>query len=403
MRLDLAAALLLGVLHQEKEGWRYVVPPAGDPNREPAPSTLWLSTSVPEGLEVRVRPEGPELRFAQIRFGDADSPRIALAIDRPVGKKPHLYLDADRNRILDEADRIPDDGPAWEVSLSTFTHEDGRSSLIPRRVFLRLTGLDPLITYGTLGWLEGRTEIAGRTCAVRRFDFDGNGFFTDPDDRIWLDLDQDGQWAPFEERFAYAPILNLSGVRYALKSDRLGRELAIEKIEGAGRIRLRLPPQADGQPRKDVLGIQALLVGKDGSAVGVQGYDTAVEVPVGEYRIGMLRLEFEDAGHGEPWTFVFSEPGGHDLNWHAVARDVEIVIDPVGKVEFDIGADSARVFAAGEKVAARPALHTGDGLLINTCYRGGTSEGWGFGGPASRVRILAAEGKLLEESSSGFA
>jgi hypothetical protein len=404
MHLALSIAILCGLAHQGESTWRYVVPPDGDAQRAPAPSSLWLFPAVPDGLEVHVEPRAKQFLFAQVRYGDTGSPRIAIALDRPAGKKPLLYVDADRNRMLDESDLVAGDGPAWELSMSTFTHEDGANALVPRRVFIRLTGLDDLITYGTLGWLEGRVAIGDRSCVARRMDADGNGFFTDPDDRVWLDLDGDGAWAPFEERFAYAPLLVLSGARYALRSDRVGRDLTVEKIEGVGSIRLRLPLGADGKPRNDVLALQALLVGKDGSAVGVQGYDAPVEVPVGQYRIGMLTIEFADKGKGDPWTFVFSEPGGsRELQWYSVARDAEVVIDPAGKVRFDVGADTSRAHAPGDKVAARLALYTGDGLLINTCYRGATARGWVSSGPSGRVRMLAAGGRLLEEASTGFA
>jgi len=393
-----------GVQEQTVAGeWRYVVPPDGAAQRSPPESPLLLSPQVPEGLELELDPHDHDLWFAQIRYGDPGSVRIAIAVDRRKGADPVLYVDSQRKRTLGESERVVGQDGHWETTLAVSALDGRDAKLVPRRVSFRLGRTGFLLAYATLGYLEGEVEIEGRKLSARRVDADGNGFLTDAGDRIWIDLDGDGRWSPFDEQFGFAPLLHLGGARYALHSDRLGAALKIEKIEGVGRVRFRLNDAA-GQPRKDVQALHAILVGKDGSAVGVEGHDVAVEAPVGEYRIGMVTLTLEDKQKSESWSFVFSEPGrDRDFAWRAVARVAELVIDPIGQLDFKAALDfEPNAVQAGDKLVARPSLHTADGLLINSCSRGSISSRWGST-PTARTVLLARDRVQLDEASSGFA
>jgi hypothetical protein len=397
----LLASIVLGLCPAE---WRYVVPPEGEAFHSPLESPLLLSNAVPEGLEVHVEAQGPGFAFAQIRYGDPGSPRVALALDRPKDGSLVLYADANGDRALEPAERLEGHGPSWELTLSAWAEDEKQVERVPHRVSIRVGRTGLLLGYATLGYLEGQVEIAGKRRAARRVDADGNGFFTDARDRLWIDLDGDGAWSAFEEQFLYAPVLRLADARYALHSDRLGRSLGVEKIEGIGHVRFRLPA-ADGTARKDVLNLQATLIGKDGSSVGVRGHDAPVEAPIGEYRIGALTLTLAAQGAGEPWSYVFSEPGGREtLAWHPLARDGELVLDPIGKLDFKVEPRSGEPRAKpGEALSARIWLFSGDGLLINSCYRGSSDGAWGGSGPRASLRLLGPNGGVLDQADSGFA
>jgi hypothetical protein len=401
---SLLAAIAFGLVSHGAGEWRYVVPPEGEAFHAPLESPLLLSDAVPEGLEVHVQAQGPGFAFAQIRYGDPGSPRVAIALDRPKEGGLVLYVDANNDRALEPEERLEGHGPSWELSLSAWAEDGKQVERVPHRVSIRVGRTGLLLGYATLGYLEGEVEIGGKPRAARRVDADGNGFFTDARDRLWIDLDGDGRWSAFDEQFLYAPVLRLGDTRYALHSDRLGRALGVEKIEGVGHVRFRLPA-ADGTPRKDVLGLQATLIGKDGSSVGVRGHDEPVEAPIGEYRIGALALSLAAPGGAEPWTYVFSEPGGREtLAWHALARDGELVLDPIGKLDFrvEVKSDEPRP-KPGDALSARIWLFSGDGLLINSCYRGTSDGAWRGTGPRAFCRLLGSSGAVLEQADSGFA
>jgi hypothetical protein len=401
---SLLTSIVLGLSTGGSGDWRYIVPPEGEAFRAPLESPLLLSDSVPEGLEMHVQAQGPGFSFAQIRYGDPGSPRVAIALDRPKEGGLVLYADANNDRALEPSERLESHGPSWELSLSAWAEEGGQLERVPRRVSIRVGRTGLLLGYATLGYLEGEVEIGGKRLHARRVDADGNGFFTDARDRLWIDLDGDGRWSAFDEQFLYAPVLRLGSGRYALHSDRLGHALALERIEGLGHVRFRLPA-ADGSARKDVLNLQATLIGKDGSSVGVRGHDEPVEAPIGEYRIGALTLSLSAPGGGEPWTYVFSEPGGRDaLAWHLLARDAELVLDPIGKLDFKVEVKSDEPHPKpGDGLSARIWLFSGDGLLINSCYRGTSDGAWRGTGPRALCRLVGASGAVLEQSDSGFA
>lgn len=401
---SLLAAIALGLVPHATGEWRYVVPPQGEDFHAPLESPLLLSDEVPEGLQVDVQPQGPGFSFAQIRYGDPGSPRVAIALDRPTEGGLVLYVDANNDRALEPEEKLAGHGPSWELTLSAWAEEGGKLERVPHRVSIRVGRTGLVLGYATLGYLEGQVEIGGKLRDARRVDADGNGFFTDARDRLWIDLDGDGRWSAFEEQFLYAPVLRLADARYALHSDRLGRALALEKIEGVGHVRFRLPA-ADGTPRKDVLNLQATLIGKDGSSVGVRGHDELVEAPIGEYRIGAFTLTLAAPGGAEPWTYVFSEPGGREtLAWHPLARDAELVLDPIGKLDFKVEPrpGGPRVLP-GDALGTRIWLFSGDGLLINSCYRGSSDGARRGTGPRASCRLLSASGSVLEQADSGFA
>ena len=225
-------------------------------------------------------------------------------------------------------------------------------------------------SFAAAGYLEGTVKAGGRQHAARRSDGDGNGFLTDLQDRLWIDLDDDGRWDPASEQFLYTTILALGAARYAVRSDELGTRLDLEPLEGTGTVRLKVKRPA-AAPR--VVEVHATLIGRDGSAVGLAREGEGVTVPAGEYRVGTLTLAFDDPGGGPRWSFVFSDNGGKpDHKWYKVEREGAVVIDPVGTLELQTGleVDTTKAIRAGIELPLQPKLYTGDGLLINTCFRG---------------------------------
>jgi hypothetical protein len=383
------------------EQWQYVVPAAGALHHSPPESPLLLSPEAPEDLNVTVVPRGKDLLYAQLRYGGPGSVRIAVAVDQPPDAPPILYVDANRDRHLAQDERVEATESGWETTLSVSDPAIASGSRVDRRVAFRLGRTKMVLGYATLGYVEGQVELGSKTCSARRMDCDGNGLLTDARDRIWLDLDADGTWSSFGEQFSFAPILRLGEARWALHSDPLGHGLTCESIVGFGRIRL-LMNGTDGKPRKDVLAVQVSLAGKDGTAVGILGHDVPVEVPIGEYRITMVTLTLSDTKGRGAWSFAFSDPGGkRERIWHAVAKDAQVTLDPIGPLSFGGGLDpAADPPEAGGWVRVRPTLLTSEGLLINSCSRG--AGGWAES-PRARSLLRDQKGVILSTADSGFA
>ncbi|MCP3914833.1 MAG: hypothetical protein GY711_04635 [bacterium] len=382
--------------------WRYVVPPADAPQRHALPTALALGTEKPEELIEKVEFRGDFQRFGRLRYGDADSLRVFVVLDHVSDTEIDLYVDTGRDFMIQEDDLVPFQGGRWETSVAVETVlEGGLTEHVPRRVMFTLGKTGSIFSYATLGYLEGSVPFGVGELRVRRIDGNGNGFFTDSRDQLWLDLDSDGEWAPFRELFLYAPILTIAGERFALRSDRLGAELAIEKVDGLGKIELAL--EGAGEERR-VTSMNVLLVGSDGSAALVRAQGESLEVPVGRYRIGMVTLRLADPGGGRDWSYVFSEPGGdRELVWHDLERDATCTIDPIGELRFEVGLKpAAKTCKAGELLSGSPGLYTQDGLLINTAYRGRTAPSF-YSDLSANVILLGPDGARLDVTDSGFA
>lgn len=393
---------LLTCLIAQKPEWIYLVPSDGDAMQHPSPMALPLLTEHTDDLLLAFQPDG-FARYGELRYGDSDSRRVALLVLEPERGEAQLYLDLDRDRLLEEHERAPRQGDAWIVDLPVETRdEDGQLELVPRRVRFTLGERAGVFSACTMGYLEGAVQLGDVRVPVRRVDGDANGFFTDPRDQLWLDLDQDGSYSPLSELWLYTPLLELAGTRYALRSDRLGEDLEVSVVEGTGHLDLTLAVTGGAQ---SVRRLNALLVGRDGSAVGIRALGAPVEVPVGEYRLGMITLSLVDPDGGAEWSFVFSEPGGRrERTWYTLEKGGTLSIEALGELEFREGfASGPEALQPGDRLIGNPALYTQDGLLINTAYRGLSAPRGRYLSMNAQVRLEAPDGTVLATTSSGFA
>ncbi len=250
----------------------------------------------------------------------------------------------------------------------------------------RLGASGRTLGYAAAGYLEGTVELgnpeaisAGQPhrVAARRVNGDGNGQVSDPQDRLWIDLNGDGRFDPAAEQFLFATVLNLDGARYVIRSDELGSRLVVEPLIGVGMLRLAwkggtVANQSGTPSGGDSVEVRATALGRDGSVYGLSGTEPA-SVPVGEYRLGTVTIAMDDPKGGQRWSFIFSDNGAKGPpRWYKVEKDGSVAIDPLGtpRFEIDLHDNTAKRPRPGDDVNLQPLLYTGDGLLINVAYRG---------------------------------
>jgi hypothetical protein len=394
-------ALFLGTGRCTGDEWRYSVVPAGDAHEHPPLRAIALQSERPEDLKETVTYRGTQRRYAQIRYGSPGSIRVAVVLDHVSPSEVDLYVDANRNRVIEDNDRIDGQDRTWRLPLDVAIVEGDKTRFEQRNGIFRLGATGRTLSYAAAGYLEGKVTIGEREVAVWRQDGDGNGFFTDAQDRLWFDLNGDDRWDAASEQYLFSTILAIGDTRYVVRSDEVGSKLAMEKLEGTGKVQVALlGREADAGP---VLELTATLVGRDGTAVGLRGAEAEATVPVGEYRISTLTLSVADPGGGLPWSYVFSDNGGRpDQKWYKIERDGSVVIDPIGKIELLTGVGENATCRVGESLSVQPRLYSGDGLLINTCYRG-LQQSLGYGGPSARIALATTDGTPIGETQSGFA
>jgi hypothetical protein len=400
-------------------GWRFVLPAPGDSFDHAPFRALVLNREKPDDLVEKVvyRGDPARRRYAQIRFGSAASIRVTVVLDEAGPGEVDLYVDADRNRRIDDRDRVnpaPTTATAtagssrervWRLPLDVAMVDKDITRTIPRAVIFRLGASGRTLGYAAAGYLEGTVALdsQSRRLAARRVDGDGNGLVSDPQDRLWIDGTADGQFDPSSEQFLFATVLNLEGARYIVRSDELGNRLAVEKLVGVGTLRLAWKGGA-GKTSESVE-VHATALGRDGSVYGLSGTEPAT-VPVGEYRLGTVTIALDDPQGGQRWSFIFSDSGAKgEPRWYKVEKDGSVAIDPIGTPSFEITLtdNPAQRARPGEDVDLQPLLYTGDGLLITVGYRGAPASPTLQETLGAQVSLRAAGSQVLATAHSGFA
>lgn len=393
--------------------FRFVLPRPGGEFEHPPLRAVPLSADKPEDLKEKAAYHGSSQRYAQLRYGSRSAARVVVVLDQVSPAEADLYVDVNRNRTIEPRERFAAQDRVWRIPLNVEYAEGEVIKRYPRELIFRRGTTGRTLSFAAAGYLAGRTALGednGNLKAVRRMDGDGNGFFTDPQDRLWIDLDGDGAWDPVREQFLFATILTIDGARYAVRSDERGTRFSLGKLEGTGVLRLVLPEPPASQPTSAnepnlggrILEAAVTLAGRDGSAIGLRGVGAKATAPIGEYRVSALTVSLEDRYGGPRWTFVFSnmETDGA-ARWYKLERDAELEIAPLAKFDFRTGCRAKTTCRAGEQLTVQPQLYTVDGLLINTCYRG--SHDTGRDGPSARISLENAAGAPLISTTSGFA
>ena len=184
--------------------WRTSCPRRATHFESPPLRTIGLASEKPDDLIVKVTFRSSRQRYAQLRFGSPSSVRVTLVLDE-LGRGAADLLRRRRSQPPDRSgDRVEGENRTWRLPLDVAI-VDGETTRYERRAAMfRLGATGITFSYAAAGYLEGKVEFAGHWHAVRRMDGDGNGLFTDPQDRLWIDLNDDGRWDSSSEQFLFA-------------------------------------------------------------------------------------------------------------------------------------------------------------------------------------------------------
>lgn len=394
--LVLTMVSVSSMIAAEPEVWRYVDRSEDvRPVFRPIPLTAGRSPDVKERVEYR----GIRRKYAQLRYGSENSTRVAIVVDELGPGQFDLYVDRNRNRIIQSNELVVGSGRQRTLELAVEIAGELGTKREPRSVMFRRSITGRTIGVATLGHVTGSVVLDGpRRVSVRRVDGDGNGLFSDSGDRIWLDLDTSGTWDPFLEQFPLCPVMQLSGQRFGLRADRLGHRMSIERIEGVGRILVEL---ADPTANQSVQSLSGMLIGADGSAFAFER-GQVVTVPVGRYTMGSVSIALADDSSSLPWNFVFSLYSKPE-SWREVGRDQQISLDPIGQLRLELKMERASTTCRpGQSLKIRPRLYTQDALLISASSRGETDRYTGSNHNPAILELRSPEGRVLAHSRSGF-
>ncbi len=390
------------------------MPAVGDPMEHPPLRELWLSDKKPLDLKESAHYRGSQRRYAEFRFGAVGTTLVTVVLDRVSDRQTDVYVDRNRNRIIEDSERLAGPGPKYRVPLDVEILRDkleppkgtvpmNEIEHYPRRVVFRLGRSGRSISYATAGYMEGKLRLEGREIPVRRVDANGDGGMADPVDLVWLNWKCDGKWDPFTDRLPMTPIIQIEHHRYVVKSDWVGTWLALEKLEGSGELQLSLPA---GKSKSDFMDLGLVLVGRDGSIAKLDLAQDHVEVPIGEYSPYELSAVVRDPAGGQPWSFFFNR----DFDWAGIAASRgytvkakgHVAIAPLAGLRLDgkLGKDSLQC-SPGEAIEVLPRVETGDHLMLRSCYRSAAAVS-SARHPGAEAHLTTLSGKPLDSASSGF-
>jgi len=385
--------------------WKYVVPAAGEPLEHPPLVPLVLSEKRPELVSNEPAYRSAKPLYGLLRYGSDTSPKVVIVLDEPELGEFDLYVNAAREPEITAKQIVPGNEKLRRAAIqSEITYLDRVADQHPRQVIFRRGTLGSSLSVATLGYLEGEVTIGNQQVAARRVDGDANGLFSDPRDRLWLDLNGDRQWDAFSEQFPVQPVMLLSGKRYAVRTDQAGTRLALEEVTGVGTLKLQLKTLPEATT---IRSIEVALMGDDGSAYAARADGAAMTVPAGKYAVRSLRVSLLPANSPRPWNFQFTRyelPA--DDQWHQIAAGEEVTIDPCGTLQLVAeGEELKRPLKPGHMLTVNPRLYTAGGLLINSCdfHEKPATLGDSSNQNSCETSLCQTDGTAVAQHTSGFA
>lgn len=242
-------------------------------------------------------------------------------------------------------------------------------------------------------FVQGRIEFGGRPHATVLIDGNANGCFnTVGQDRLWIDLNDDGRFDSITEQFPLGKPLRHEGQTYVVRANPLASSvLASLRSAEQGKLCLVL---ADKQNAK----ISAQLLSDLGELVAIDQLGSGVDVPTGEYRVSSLQLEMPDAA-GETWSYSFYEDKGPQHRVQTGQR-TQIVLLPGLLMKVTLERQSGKI-RPGDNVTITPRLSASDGLVLSSCKVGKNQDFCQAEG-AAEILLFSLDGKVISRGVSGF-
>ncbi len=352
----------------------------------------------PEDLSVKATYKGEKQLYGQIWYGSSSGTQLAFVVDQSGDslEEYDLYVDADRDRVIREDEKVSGSGQVRILELDALFVEGDQFENLKREVRFRRSRDQKLFSVATRGGYQFECAIGGKKFPAVRIDGNGNGMFSDRDDEIWIDANGDGKWSKLAERHLCRPVIAIGGNRFAIRANERGSQLTFEPIVGEGTFAIN----ADFGEDVEIRSFAAKVYGEDGSCHSV-GTDKRIELPIGKYMLGQFGVSVENDDKSL-WSCAFSHSGLRaQQKWFEVVKGSEVVVPLFGDLSLDF--ESPKVVQAGEEMELKPQLLTEHGLYITSCYKGMPDEFGQVESSKGQFELLDGSGRSVGNASSGFA
>ncbi|HVF10037.1 MAG TPA: hypothetical protein VNA16_04500 [Abditibacteriaceae bacterium] len=375
-----------------------------------APRAVFCSTVPTVKLQTAAPPKARVL-YGAIPAGDKKSAvKLGLALVRVPGQPTRVYLDANNDRIVTEAEGRDLKPNAVPLALCRGKHSTALKVDFMTKSRQRIAGpvavwsgsVPTVLFFTWQGFLRGKLSIEGQPRTAFLVDGNANGTFSDSDfDQLWIDLNGDGRLDIVNEEFPVAPVQRLGEQVYNLSLAPGGSgssyQVRLRRIEGGlGKAKVVV----DERPGTAVKDLALTLISQAGDVASAQTVGEEFEIPTGKYHISSLTFEMTDQA-ARPWTYSFS-------NWvdSKEDKDYPVTIDrgaaadvmPFRNLTFDAKVEGERKPGGTLRIelSAKSEMNL---ELTNTVQEGANRYGTA---DYARMQLVNPSGKTVATASSGF-
>jgi hypothetical protein len=376
----LAAMLVALALGDEPAPAKFTFVDAVGPEMSATPRYRQLSLGDKPARPLGGAPEaGKGVWFSLARVGS--SPESALGVVwQP--DAPAIWLDADGDGKLVAAERHPFTNKTIDLPA---TIRVGTAALSRTLIFKRGSGTT---LYGAVrGYTRGKLRLGDKDYDAALTDGDADGCFDSPgSDRIWIDLNGDGQFDLAGEQFPLGSPIKVEGRLFLIQPDPTGTVVRVrERGSETGRLQANIPLM----PGAALQQLEASLVSEFGEMTVVNSTEP-VSLPVGKYRVESLTIVASDAKQ-RSWTFHFQ--GQRQYAW-TIESGKDAPVDLLDGLALTTGVQdgSAR---PGAQVTVAPMWQTSAGVYLASCEINGSFSGAG-------IALIDSGDNPLDRATSGF-
>jgi hypothetical protein len=347
-----------------------------------------------------VRPLGdrkfaPGALYGVVPVGPAQEAALTIVWLPKAAGGAELWLDANGDGRLADDERHLMSGRELAIPAAITIQLKPERKQVKRTLLFRRSTLGDGLRYTVRGYMQGQVKLGGKSYATLLVDGNANGCFdTIGQDRVWIDLDQDGRFDPLTEQFPLGKPIVHHGETYVIRSDAAASAvMANLRSAGQGKVRLRLAKKPAAATT-----ISAELVSDLGELVCVDKLDAATSVPFGEHRLSSLQLTVPDSC-GQKWTYNFNSDRARS---YSVPTGKETTITLLRHIRMDVSLtrDRGKV-TPGQTIDIQPRLTADRSLYLSSCTTGKDADCRQPEGNAEIV-LLGPGGKVVNRGMSGF-
>lgn len=328
-----------------------------------------------------------------LTFGDPNSRSVAAAVTSE--PSPRLYVDQNRDRQFSHDEQFPWDSRAngWLASIKAEYTSNGSGGALhyehsPIWINVRILPDNNVLSIRTAGTMVGNAVYLGELVAARYEDRNANGCWFDADDRLFVDLNQDGRLNSFVERLPAHGMRVIRGKLVAIEGDPLGRHLALTEVTAKGKLIPMLPLDND---KVELVSLDASVASSSGFQFRIDTLGEATEVPAGSYRVHSLTciLREDDASY----RFVFSSDRSKPT--FEVPADGETSLALLTQLKLS---GRMSLNSSTRQLLIIASMRTDTNLLLTNCQKG-------VGSSLTENRLQTSsfyKGRQLALGSSGF-